>query len=255
MGADHGQPAHKGSDGHQRREPVVHLNGGRVEVEVAQPATNGPRDDERQPGPTGAVLHTQHRVHERRIRQGSQRSTGNVETGDAAANHRQENKTIDDVGEPVLLATLQGDDKRAANRSGAVDEVCIVAGDAHADEPNVEDEKEEDAPKDGHDDGFDRFARLDGLAGDDGNVLRGTETESRLHKGLGETLHVGEGARVLPVLELDGPVGSSHTPRGHDEHVGDDDENRQDFEPRGDVLDVAVHAHGKDVGDGGDGEE
>lgn len=240
---------------YQGREPVVHLDGRRVEIQVAETAADATRDDQCKPRSTSAVLHTQNRVDERRVGQGSQRPAGDVETGNATADHRQKDEAVDRVGQPVLLAPFQRNHKGAADGARPINEVLVVAGDTHADEPDVEDEEEKDAPKDGHDDRFDRLARLDGLARDDGDVLRRAETEGRLDKGLGEALHVGEGAGVPPVAELDGAVGRRHAARGHDEHVGDDDKDGEDLEPAGGVLDVAVHADGEHVGQGGDGEE
>lgn len=189
------------------------------------------------------------------IRQRSQSTARNVEARDTSADDRQEDKAVDDIGQSILVSPSQRNYKRTADRARTIDEVRVVVRNAHAHQPNVQDEKEEDTPKDGHDHGLDCLARLDGLSSDDGNVLSRAKAKSRLHKGLGQTLHVGKGAGILPVAELDGSVGRFHTTGCHDKHVGNDNKDGQNLDPTHSVLDVAIHAHGEDVGRGRQHEE
>lgn len=159
------------------------------------------------------------------------------------------------MSQPVLVAPPQCNHEWTSNSAGTIDQICVIVRNTHAHEPNVQDEEQEDAPKDGHHNRLDSLPRLDGLASNDSDVLRRPEAERRLHKRLCQALHVRERAGVLPVAELDGAVRGSDAAGRHDEHVRDDNEDGQDLDPAHGVLNVAVHTHGEDVGDGGEHEE
>lgn len=88
------------------------------------------------------------------ISQSSETPTGHIDTGNATADHTEEDEAVHCVREAIHIGSLDGNHEWAPKGSILV-EIGVVGWNAHADEPDVDDEEGEHAPENWSDRLFD----------------------------------------------------------------------------------------------------
>lgn len=105
------------------------------------------------------------------IGQGRETATGNIYTGNAAADDAEENEPVDCMRQAPDISALDGNHERAAQGSAAADEIRVVVGNTHTDEPDVDDEEGEHTPEDRADGFLDCMSGVGDFASYDCNVF------------------------------------------------------------------------------------
>lgn len=149
---------------YQRREPAIDHGPRAINIQVAEPATQDQADRNRDKRPPALILLAKKSVDNMQIRQGRETATGNIHTGNATADDTEENEPIDCVRQAPDIGALERNHERTAQGSTTIDEIRVVVGNAHADEPDVDDEEGEHAPEDRADGLLDCVAGVGDLA-------------------------------------------------------------------------------------------